>query len=847
MRKIRRVVGLFLVAVMFSSLSISVSAGEISDHGFSGTRATDPPSFWDWYLADLPDVWYDRVVSPIMDAVDDHVHHYEVVGFGSGVDGYSRVERCPLCGHEIRTSASQVRESYDDYVSDLPTLGYSSDGHLVFIPDPSECYNVSANVTYIAPEFGESGVVINDYGVITFGSSKPSGTHGTQTAVLTGRIFFNPGSLDIEGYSRLLDASGKTLSEYDIGISRSPTVSFSVSAPFLSERNASYSLAKSGYWRKLRSNTTWSYNSEYNYLSFSFSQPWHFFGSSTIPEPKDGQSFGGEYSLPWFYVNGVDLLTDSDDLGIGSDTYAPSSRAGAIRGDYVVNNSGNLTIVENQYIINEGDNTFINPITNVTFDLGDFIYNYDDRSYDFTFRLPDSGDGDGSDVDYSGSITYGDVNISLTIEEDDGDGGVVVNNYIIDYAVPDGQGQFAGLSQYRVYHYLLDDDGNCELYHTETKFAYAGDVVAADILDIDGYSVSRALGNVRGSVASDGSTALAVFYVADGTDYHDFFPTIVASAYEGPIEDISSDYAAFAWDNSLWWDIDFLHASIGGGYVSPYLDQPAGVDVSEFYNGYHHLTTDIVESFASTDSNSLVSLGAVRELPLSALIPTGGQFLTVYDGFAFRYTVTYDYDIPPDTHEHNWELIGFGSDSFGDFRSYRCSVCGEYRRVYLSDDVSEPAETPTTGSSYDGPSLGWWENFKAWLGEKLDAILSAISFSGGESSSGSDDDEDSDPLTLFGRLGELVGALVSQALKFIGSFFSAVLGFLGSLVSLISDRFTQAIETILGFFETIPAYFSGFLALLGLIFPLIPDELSLLFVFAAAAVVVVGIVRALRR
>lgn len=72
-------------------------------------------------------------------------------------------------------------------------------------------------------------------------------------------------------------------------------------------------------------------------------------------------------------------------------------------------------------------------------------------------------------------------------------------------------------------------------------------------------------------------------------------------------------------------------------------------------------------------------------------------------------------------------------------------------------------------------------------------------------------------------------------------------GWLNSLIKYLSSHLSGAVELILSAFRKIPQLFSGFTAFLSAMFPFIPDEIMTLFIFGMAAVVFIGIIRAIRR
>lgn len=153
---------------------------------------------------------------------------------------------------------------------------------------------------------------------------------------------------------------------------------------------------------------------------------------------------------------------------------------------------------------------------------------------------------------------------------------------------------------------------------------------------------------------------------------------------------------------------------------------------------------------------------------------------------------------------HDWVIKEQVATVYGDngeivtqgYTVYRCTRCGE---EYKSTDGTAPAS------------------------------------GGGDSSS------------LWSKIGELLGTIFGGLFKLIGQFLSSVLDVLISLAQEIGDKLAKIIEMILGWFDELPKLFAGFLGFLQAVFPFIPAEAMMLLTFGMAAVVFIGIIKALRR
>ena len=147
---------------------------------------------------------------------------------------------------------------------------------------------------------------------------------------------------------------------------------------------------------------------------------------------------------------------------------------------------------------------------------------------------------------------------------------------------------------------------------------------------------------------------------------------------------------------------------------------------------------------------------------------------------------------------HTWEVKQSVQTSYDEegnvltqgFTIYRCSTCGE---EYKDSNGSGPP--------------------------------------GGGGGTGGDDDK-----SIWDRIADLVGAVVGGLLDGLVSLANMLLGKLADVVS-----------AIMSFFTEIPKLFEGFLGFLSAVFPFFPPEIMLLLTFGIAAVVFIGIIKALRR
>lgn len=73
-----------------------------------------------------------------------------------------------------------------------------------------------------------------------------------------------------------------------------------------------------------------------------------------------------------------------------------------------------------------------------------------------------------------------------------------------------------------------------------------------------------------------------------------------------------------------------------------------------------------------------------------------------------------------------------------------------------------------------------------------------------------------------------------------------LIAWLNGLIKSLSDNLSGVVDLILRFFTEIPELFSGFTSFLAAVFPFLPKEITLLLTFGMAALVVVGVIKAIR-
>ena len=68
-----------------------------------------------------------------------------------------------------------------------------------------------------------------------------------------------------------------------------------------------------------------------------------------------------------------------------------------------------------------------------------------------------------------------------------------------------------------------------------------------------------------------------------------------------------------------------------------------------------------------------------------------------------------------------------------------------------------------------------------------------------------------------------------------------------SLANMLLGKLADVVAAVMSMFMEVPQLFTGFLDFLSAVFPFVPPDIMLLITFGIAAVVFVGIIKALRR
>lgn len=119
---------------------------------------------------------------------------------------------------------------------------------------------------------------------------------------------------------------------------------------------------------------------------------------------------------------------------------------------------------------------------------------------------------------------------------------------------------------------------------------------------------------------------------------------------------------------------------------------------------------------------------------------------------------------------------------------------------------------------------------------------------GGSGGTAGDGEEDEGFLGwLLRKSGELLGSIGDGVIGLLKAALEKIFDGLIALVDMIMDKLAEVVGALLKIFDEVPKLFDGFLGFLSAVFPFMPPEIMLLLTFGIAAVVFVGIIKAIRR
>lgn len=376
---------------------------------FASDASSSVCTFWDaiqmWSASALDDVpFLDTFCSTIAarnsGAIcaynnDDHLHYasdYTPLGSGEDDYGHYTLLRCKYCGDTFKCYSSDVQAAYDSSVADNYALGIGSDGGLFWYPTWDD-------VASATPFHGTW---------VGFTSSGDRKSSSISLRPLSGSCTYN-GSSSVGVPTTSVSLSSRSFTFF---------TDFAGSSTFCFDPDAgsgNYSYIRlyppiTGYYYIVPSVFSSFNNSCYLDYSYGKKTAGNFFDVKYFSVSSLSLSGAGSFTvyLPVFKVVPTTTPTSS---------YTPETRTGSISLNLADESVTN--VYQNVTVINEGSNTLYNPVTNNTYEINNWNYDYSTRRYSGELDVDAE-----ADVDFE--VEFGVDDLTLKIGDDE---------YTLKYAV----------------------------------------------------------------------------------------------------------------------------------------------------------------------------------------------------------------------------------------------------------------------------------------------------------------------------------------------------------------------------------------------------------------------------
>lgn len=366
----------------------------------SADYTNTPVGFWDRYLLagstvnkDLPVLgslvgrgynilWGAIAQDTICQLSDDGYHHTpSISGCSTGKDEHGPYANatCQYCNGAFKVYSSDLNEAYQSHVATLPINSYSSLGDLIWTPTWSDISSPGGTFE-LYPWIGSKCVTLT----LPF------------SGYTSGGKIFTPSS---SGLSVSCAQTGDiALSSVGVG-----GMYFKVPADGTYEQLSNFCAAVSG----VKDGAPFSHS-----IFYSPGVPIPRLAGDTLSSKKITQNIG-------FYAN-----IDASRLSFSGVVYFPSYRVVLDTPPADVSTVYNINTRVQNNIVNEITNIYTNPTTGEEKTINDWIYNYNDRSYELHLA-------DGMTV----NVTFGDLNISIGETTVNENGDTIYKDYTVNYKV----------------------------------------------------------------------------------------------------------------------------------------------------------------------------------------------------------------------------------------------------------------------------------------------------------------------------------------------------------------------------------------------------------------------------
>ena len=264
-----------------------------------------------------------------------------------------------------------------------------------------------------------------------------------------------------------------------------------------------------------------------------------------------------------------------------------------------------------------------------------------------------------------------------------------------------------------------------------------------------------------------------------------------------------------------------------------------------FYNPVTNTTTNMNDwVFDYSDRSYTIT----TDNSTTTTVTYGDEYVTIKEGdtiYNIYYYVAQDQD--QDTsckHDYNSTVTTAATCEAPGLMTYTCSKCGDTYTEKIPATGHTWQVKQTVQTEYDESGNITQQGYTVY---KCATCGTEYKDESGAGPPSTPDNGNSGSGGIWDKLGDLLGSVVAGILSLIEAVFGKLLDSMISLAEMIAGKLKQVVELVLSFFDEIPAMFGGFLGFLSAVFPFIPDDIMLLLTFGIAAVVFIGIIKALRR
>lgn len=322
-------------------------------------------------------------------------------------------------------------------------------------------------------------------------------------------------------------------------------------------------------------------------------------------------------------------------------------------------------------------------------------------------------------------------------------------------------------------------------------------------------------------------------------------PSLKVTPYDSIIDEVNTTY-----------NINSRPTSITGNYGiigdDGKLVQVSGnTIINETNNTYYNPATGETTPITSWSYDySDRSYTVTKEDGDTTTITYGDENVTITEGdtvYNIYYIVSGDGEDPPSSCAHSWTETSRTDPTCTTpgQASYSCSKCGETKSETLKATGHTWEVERTVQTAYDENGNLTQEGYTLYkcsvCGEQYKDTESTGP-PGPSPGEGEDDDKES----IWDKIGNFFGSIVGGVGELLDAVLGKLLDALTSLAGTLLEKLSGVVETVLTVLDELPKLFGGFLDFLGIIFPFLPPEITLLLTFGVVAVVFAAIIKAIR-